>query len=127
MDDILLTWSCISEINKFKKVLENAYNMNDLGNMVYFLGMEILYSKKGIFMRQLKYELELLKRFELMNCKSTIKPIETKHKLESDYDGKNIYATTLKHLVGCLRYMCNTRHGICYIVGIVSRFMSNSK
>lgn len=48
VDDILLTWSCTSVINKFKKVLMNAFDMNDLGNMVYFLGMEILHSQKGI-------------------------------------------------------------------------------
>lgn len=48
VDDILLTGSCSNEIVKFKKVLMNEFEMTDLGKMVYFLGMEILYFEKGI-------------------------------------------------------------------------------
>lgn len=66
-DDILLTGSCSDEIVKFKKVLMIEFDMTDLGNMVHFQGMGILYSDKGIILHQLKYELELLKRFELIN------------------------------------------------------------
>ena len=40
-------------------VLMNEFEMTDLGNTLYFLGMEILYSEKGIILHQLKYELEL--------------------------------------------------------------------
>lgn len=63
VDDILLIGSCTSEINKFKKVLMNAFDMTNLGNNVYFLGIEILHYEKGIIMHQLKYELKLLKIF----------------------------------------------------------------
>src|ERR1051325_11686699 len=59
VDDVLLIGSCPKDIIKFKEVLMNEFEMSDLGNMVYFLGMEILYSKEGIILHQLKYELEL--------------------------------------------------------------------
>jgi hypothetical protein len=101
--------------------------MTDLGNMVYFLGMEILYSEEGIILHQMKYELELLKRFKLENCKVVVTPSETNHKLDSDSDGEDVDATTFKQLVGSLRYLCNTRPNICYGVGVVSRFMSKPK
>lgn len=52
--------------------------------------MEILHSKKGIIVHQLKYQLELLKRFELMNCKSGVTPAETNHKLDSNVDGEDV-------------------------------------
>lgn len=96
VDDILLIGSCTSEINKFKKVMMNAFDMVDLGNMVYFLEMDILHSKKGIIIHQLKYELELLKKFELMNCKSTVTDAETNRKLDYDVDGEDVDATTFK-------------------------------
>lgn len=57
VDDILLTGRCTSKINKFKKVLMNAFDTTGLRNMVYFLGIEILHSNKGIIMHQLKYGL----------------------------------------------------------------------
>lgn len=70
-------------MNKFKKV--------------YFLGMEILHSDKGIIMHQLKYKLEIL-RFELMNCKYVVTPLEINHMLDSDSDsdgdGDNVDAIT---------------------------------
>lgn len=124
VDDTLLTESCNSEIDKFKKVLINAFSMTGLRNMIYFLGMEILHSEKGIIVHQLKYELELLTRFDLMNCKSRVNPNETNHKLDSNDDGENVDATTFKQLVGFFRYLSNTRLNICYTVEMVSKFMS---
>lgn len=122
VDDILVSWSRISEMNKFKKVMMNAFETTGLGNMVYFLGMKILHSENGIIMHQLKYELDLLKRFELI-----VTPSKINHKPYSDDEGEDIDATTFKPLVGCLRCLCNTRPDICYTVGIVSRFMDNPK
>lgn len=127
LDDILLTRSYTYEINKFKKVLMHTFDMTGLGNMVYFLGIEIFQYEKGIIMHQLKYELELLKRFELMNYKSAAIPDETNHKLESDDDGEDVDATTFKQLVGCLRYLDSTRSDICYVVEMVTRFLSKPK
>ena len=68
--------------------------------MVYFLRMEVLYYEKGIILHQLKYELELLKRFELTNCKTAITYIETNHKMDSDVEGDDVDVTTFKQLVG---------------------------
>ena len=101
--------------------------MTDLGKMTYFLGMEFRYSEKGNILHQLKYELELLKGFNLKNCKIAVTPSDTNQKLDSDSDGKDVDATTFKQLVGSLRYLCNTRPDICYSVGMVSRFMSKPK
>lgn len=61
-----------------------------------------------------------------MNCKSTVTPDETNHKLDSNADDDDVDATTFKQLVDSLRYMCNTRPDIWYSVGMVSRFMSKS-
>ncbi|XP_050875230.1 uncharacterized mitochondrial protein AtMg00810-like [Lathyrus oleraceus] len=94
---------------------------------LFYKGMKILHSKKKIIMHQLKYELKLLKRLELMNCKSAVTPAEINHKLDSDDEGEDIDATTFKQLVGCLRCLCNTRPDICYIIEIVSSFMDKPK
>ncbi|XP_050878710.1 secreted RxLR effector protein 161-like [Lathyrus oleraceus] len=89
--------------------------------------MEIVYSEKGITLHQLKYELELLKRFELMNCKSVITSVEINHKLDFDVEGDDVDVTTFKQLVGSLRYLCNTILDICYAIGMVTRFMNKLK
>ncbi|XP_050918889.1 uncharacterized mitochondrial protein AtMg00810-like [Lathyrus oleraceus] len=127
VDDIFLTRSCSEEIIKFKKVLMNEFEITDLGNMIYFQGMEIVYSEKDIILHQLKYELEPLKRFELMNCKPAITPTETKLKLDFDVESDDVDATTLKQLGGSLRYLYNTIPGILYVDRMVSKFMKKQK
>ncbi|XP_050901733.1 uncharacterized mitochondrial protein AtMg00810-like [Lathyrus oleraceus] len=127
VDDILLIISCSYEIMKFKKMVMNEFEMSDLGNMVYFLGMKIMYSEKGIILHRLNYKLELLKRFELTNYKIAITPTETNHKLDSNIEGDDVDATTFKQSVGSLRYLYNTIHDIYYAVGMVSKFMNKPK
>lgn len=99
VDSILFIGSCISEINKFKKMLMNVFEMTDLGNMIYFLRMEVLHTEKGTIVHQLKYELKLLKRFELTNCKSAVTPSETNHKLDYDSEGDDVDVITFKSLL----------------------------
>src|SRR3954463_1547 len=113
VDDILLTGSCSEDLMKFKKVLMNKFEITNRGKMSYFLGMEILYSEDGIILHQLKYELELLKKFKLENCKAAVTPSETNQKLDFDSEGEGVDATIFKLLVGSLRCLCNTRSDIC--------------
>lgn len=88
--------SCNFEINKFKKVMMNAFDMIDLENMLYFLGTEILHYGKEIIVHQLKYELELLKIFELMNFKPIIIFAKTNHKMDFDNYERDVDVTTFK-------------------------------
>jgi hypothetical protein len=83
--------------------------------------------KKKVWLKAMKEELELLKKFELLNYKVIVTPADTNQTLDSDSDGDDVDATTFKQLVGYLRYLCNTKPGICYVVGMVSRFMSKPK
>ncbi|KAI5434848.1 hypothetical protein KIW84_021603 [Lathyrus oleraceus] len=73
--------------------------------------------KQKVWLKAMKEELELLKRFELLNCKVVVIPADTNQKLDSDSNGDDVDATTFKQLVGSLRYLCNTRPDICYAVG----------
>ncbi|XP_050909951.1 secreted RxLR effector protein 161-like [Lathyrus oleraceus] len=89
--------------------------------------MEIMYSKKSIILHQLKYKVELLKRFELLNYKVDVTPADTNQKLDFDSVGDDVDATMFKQLVGSMRYLCNTRPDICHAVGMLSRLMSKPK
>lgn len=86
--------------------------------------MKFIYYEKDIILNHLKYELELLKRFDLLNCNAAVTPIKTNHKLDSNSEGDDVDVITFKLLVSSLRYLCNTISDICYAVKMVSRFMS---
>ncbi|RVW54645.1 Retrovirus-related Pol polyprotein from transposon RE1 [Vitis vinifera] len=69
VDDIILTGDYEEEICTIKSFLAAEFEIKDLGNLKYFLGMEIARSRKGISVSQRKYVLDLLKEIEMLGCK----------------------------------------------------------
>jgi hypothetical protein len=67
-----------------KKKLTEKFEMKDLGMMHYLLGLEVWQSLEKIFLNQGKYAVEILKRFDTLECKSMNTPMETKFKLLVD-------------------------------------------
>lgn len=107
-DDLLLTGGNQAETDEFKRVMKSEFEMTDLGLLTYFLGMEFVSTSKGMFMHQKKYVADILKRFDMMNCKSVTTPIDAWIKLEKDGNESEIDTTLYKQIVGSLRYLCNT-------------------
>ena len=76
--------------------------MKDLGPMHYFLGLEVWQSLEKIFLNQGKYVVEILKRFDMLECKSMNTPMETKLKLLVDTSSELVDATLYKQIIGSL-------------------------
>ena len=87
----------------FKKFITNEFEMTDIGQMSYFLGLEVKQSEDGIFMSQKKYEEQILSKFRMKKCKSVSTPVEAGMKLEIDSIRESINLTLFKNLVGSLR------------------------
>jgi hypothetical protein len=83
VDDLFLTRE-EKLITECKKKLASEFEMKDLGLMHYFLGLEVWQSPERIFLNQGKYAVEILKRFDMLECKSMNTPMETKLKLLVD-------------------------------------------
>ena len=60
VDNIILTEEALNEMEKLKSTLAQEFKIKDLGNLMFFLGMGIVRSKKGISISQRKYTLDLL-------------------------------------------------------------------
>ena len=81
--------------------------------MRYFLGIEVVQKSDGIFIRQKKYVLEVLKRFGMDKCNPVHNPIVLGEKLEKDKDGAKVDGTYYKQVVGSLMYLTASRHYVC--------------
>jgi hypothetical protein len=112
VDDLFLTEEEMFII-ECKKKLVAEFEMKDLGLMHYFLGLEIWQSPKRIFLNQGKYAIEILKRFDMLECKSMNTPMETNLKLLVDSSSELIDATLYRHIIGSLMHLTNTRLDIC--------------
>ena len=99
--------------------------MTDFGLMRFFLGIEVQQSKSGIFISHSKYASEVLKIFNMINCKTTPTPVITGLKLSKDDEGSTVDPTLFKRLVGSFVYLIVTRLDIMYGVSLISRFMES--
>jgi len=84
VDDLLVTGSNAKLIQQFKDDMLQVFEMTDLGEMTYFLGMEVKQNDGEIFISQRKYAKEILKKFNMENCKSMNTPMCQKEKLCKD-------------------------------------------
>jgi hypothetical protein len=114
-------------ITECKKKLTSKFEIKDLDLMHYFLGLEVRQSPKRIFLNQGKYEVEILKRFEILEFKSMNTPMEAKLKLLVDTSSELIDATLYRQIIGSLMYLTNTRPYICFFVNTLSQFLVEHK
>jgi hypothetical protein len=86
--------------------------MKDL--MHYYLGLEVWQSPEKIFLKQGKYVVEILKRFDMLECKSMNTPMETKLKLLVNASLELVDATLYSQIIGSVMYLTDTRPVICF-------------
>ena len=101
--------------------------MKDLWKLKYFLGIEVAYSRQGIFISQRKYIFDILKETGKLDCKTTEVPIEQNHRIENDEENPKVEKTQYQRLVGKLIYLSHTRPNIAYAVSVVSQFMHDPR
>ena len=123
VDDMVIIGNNSKEIDKLKRPLFQEFEMKDLGKLKYFLGIEVLRSKRGIFINQRKYILDLLSEPGMMDCKPTETPMVTNHGLQIVVGAEMANQERYRRMVGKLIYLSHTRPDIAYAVGVVSKFM----
>ena len=107
--------------------MQKEFDMIDLGNMKYFLGIEIHQSANGIFVGQQKYAIDIIQKFIMTNFKSADTPIFQGTKLSKEDVAPSVDSTLYKSLVGSLLYLTTTRPDIMFVASFVSRFMQSPK
>ena len=125
VDDIILTGDDTREVERLKKVLATKFKVKDLGQMQYFLGMEVARSRKGISISQRKYVLDLLTETGMLGYKLSNTPIKARKRTKSD--GKPMDRERYQRLVGRLIYLSHTRLDIAFVVSVVSQYMHSPK
>lgn len=109
-------------IAAIKKFLHSQFRLKDLGDLKYFLGIEVSSSKNGIFISQRKYALEIIKDAGLLSVAPIDTPMERGLKL-SDKSDLLEDPGHYRRLVGRLIYLTVSRSDITYFVHVLSRFM----
>ena len=80
-------------------------------------------SLEGIFLNKGKYTIEILKRFDILDCKVTATAMDTNLKLLSNEISKLVDMTHYRQIIGSLMYLTNTRPDICFVVNTLSQYL----
>jgi hypothetical protein len=97
--------------------MQNEFEMSLLGELSFFLGLQIRQSNQGIFISQTKYIREMLKRFGMEDCKPVITPMQTSCKLSKDDDSKSTDHRKYRSMIGSLLYVTTSRPDVMQAVG----------
>lgn len=131
VDDFLIFYKNEEKLNNIKKLLSKKFRMKDIGVAKGCLGIRIDQAKDGINIDQQNYTEEILKRFQMDDCKPMNTPCDSNVKLSIEMDTEAADANELlkipyQEAIGSLLYLSQgTRPDIAYAVNNVSRFNSN--
>ena len=127
VNDVLIASNDKQQVDQFKVQLGQKFKLKDLGELRYFLGLEVARTAKGISLCQWKYVLEILENAGLLGCKLVKVPMEHNLKL-SKYEGLLLDdAGKYRRLVGRLLYLTITKPDITYAVHKLSQFMAKPR
>lgn len=98
-----------------------------MGELTYFLGLQIKQTKDGLFVSQEKYTKDLLKKFGFIDLKSMSTPMGNGVKLDADVKGVSIDQKYYRGLIGSLLYLTASRPDILFSVCLCARFQSDPK
>lgn len=127
VDDVIITGNNIERIQQIKAQLDNAFSIKDLGQLKYFLGIEVAKTENGLVLSQRKYVLDILQDSGMLGCKPSKFPIEQNVKLDRGENEKKVDSRQYRRLVGRLLYLQATRPDITYSVNILSQFVADPR
>ncbi|CAN6723360.1 unnamed protein product [Malus baccata var. baccata] len=123
VDDIILTGDSDVVVQFVISQLTKEFDMKDLGILHFFLGLQIEYQARGLFVHQHKYVKELLQKANMEECKPCLTPCHPNQKLLNHGSPPISDLTTYRSLVGALQYLTFTRPDIAFSVNQVCQFM----
>ncbi|XP_051190870.1 uncharacterized mitochondrial protein AtMg00810-like [Lolium perenne] len=125
VDDIIVASSSPAATDALLKVLGKAFALKDLGDLHYFLGLEVHKVHDGIVLNQAKYAQDVLARVGMTHCSGSPTPLSSSEKItarEGDMLGPED-STRYRSMVGALQYLTLTRPDICYAVNKVCQYL----
>nr|XP_025704048.1 uncharacterized protein LOC112805946 [Arachis hypogaea] len=123
VDDLVIADNDEKIINRIKRILYEKFKIKDIGDLKFFLGMEVTRSKKGIALYQRKYVMDLLKEARFEECKPATTPLDYTVKLFREKGEPLKDHSGYRKLVGRLLYLANTRLDISHAVEKLSQFL----
>nr|GEY40290.1 uncharacterized mitochondrial protein AtMg00810-like [Tanacetum cinerariifolium] len=106
-------------------LMVKRFEMSMMGEMKFFLGLQVNQFSNGIFINQSKYILDILKRFRMENCDTVPTPMVEQAKLKLDLVEKPVDHTDYRSMIGSLMYVTSSRPDIMFATCMCARYQDN--
>ncbi|GJS89882.1 putative ribonuclease H-like domain-containing protein [Tanacetum coccineum] len=127
VDDIIFGSTKKSWCDEFEALMKSRFQMSSMGELTFFLGLQVKQKEDGIFISQDKYVAEILKKFDFANVKTASTPIETQKPLVKDEEASDVDVHLYRSMIGSLMYLTASRPDIMFAVCACSRFQVTPK
>ncbi|GKC37724.1 retrovirus-related pol polyprotein from transposon TNT 1-94 [Tanacetum coccineum] len=127
VDNIIFGLTCQDMCDDFPKIMHDEFEMSMMGELNFFLGLQIKQMEDGIFFNQSKYIKEMLKKFSLEDSKPMKTPMSSDTKLTKDEECESVDSTKYRGMIGSLLYITTSRPDIMLSVCICARFQKDPK
>jgi hypothetical protein len=122
VDDIIFGCTNQSSIQWFANSMKTEFEMSMIGELSYFLGLQVNQSSAGIFISQEKYLKEMLKKFQMEDSSPVSTPMVVGCKLSKDDVSPDVDQRTYRSMIGSLLYITASCPDIMQVVGMVGRY-----
>jgi len=112
---------------EFFGLMQSEFEMSMMGELRFFLGLQIKQETNGIFICQEKYIRDLLKNYKMNEAKIMATPMHPSSSLDKDENGKTIYEKECRGMIGSLLYLNASRPDIVFVVGLCARFQTSPR
>ncbi|GJS52028.1 putative ribonuclease H-like domain-containing protein [Tanacetum coccineum] len=127
VDDIIFGSTKKSLCTEFENMMHKKFQMSSMGELTFFLGLQVNQKEDGIFISQDNYVIEILKKVGFSDVKTINIPMETHKPLLKDADGKDVDEHLHRSTIGSLMYVTSLRPDIMFAVCACARFQVNPK
>ncbi|GJT57229.1 retrovirus-related pol polyprotein from transposon TNT 1-94 [Tanacetum coccineum] len=127
VDDIIFGSTIYKLCKQFEKLMTKKFEMSKMGELTYFLGLQIKQDDKGISICQEHYTRNLLKKYEISNSSFLKTPMVPPNNLGPNLAGKLVNKTSYRGIIASLMCLTETRHDIQFSTVLCARYQSNLK
>nr|GEX80668.1 putative ribonuclease H-like domain-containing protein [Tanacetum cinerariifolium] len=127
LDNIIFGATNKDLCKSFEKLMKDKFHISSMGELTFFLGLQVKQKKDGIFISQDKYIAEILRKFRLTKEKSASTPIDTEKPLLKDPDDEDVDVHTYRSMIGSLVYLTSLKQDIMFAVCACTRFQVTPK
>ncbi|KAJ9561372.1 hypothetical protein OSB04_006532 [Centaurea solstitialis] len=127
VDDIIFGSTSRELCKKFETVMTEEFKMSMMGEINFFLGLQVRQFSDGIFINQSKYMFDLLKKYDMSGCHSIGTPMAIGNSIGPDHEGKDVDLRNYRSMVGSLMYLTVSRPDIMFATCVCARYQAKPK